>query len=189
MGANCCGSESRKDANTESQEVLTDVKLHKGEDKDNKAKKDTDKKDKDDKSPVQTEEVEDHQASEEKQESDHEKKNNKEEDDKADKDKEDQEETVQPAQSQQQQSHAPQTTDMALGRPADETVSSDSSHEVDDDRMLSITKKQKYFNSKKQLVKFMRKSLEKVQDFNQIDTSGNSYDLSSCEYIAELIRD
>ena len=80
-----------------------------------------------------------------------------------------------------------------LGHAAEETGSSDSDHDQDeeDDRKLVIRSKSKFFNSKKQLVKFLRKDVEKIREdgFSSIECSGNSYDPTSCEYIAELIRD
>ena len=78
-----------------------------------------------------------------------------------------------------------------LGHAAEETGSSDSDHEWEEERKLVIRNKSKFFNSKKQLVKFLRKDVEQIDNdgFSSIECSGNSYDPTSCEYIAELIRD
>lgn len=54
-----------------------------------------------------------------------------------------------------------------MGKQEDESGSSDSSHDGDD-RVLEIREKKKFFNSKKQLVKFMRKQCEKVDKFDKI---------------------
>ena len=75
-----------------------------------------------------------------------------------------------------------------MGNPADVSGSSDSSHE-EVDALLQIRPKSKFFNSRKQLEKFLKKSLSKIESFDQIACSNNSYDLTSCGYIAELINE
>ena len=76
-------------------------------------------------------------------------------------------------------------TQLAFGRTASESGSSDSDYEPKEEKTLQIRPKQKFFNSKKQLEKFIRK-VDK-EDFVRFECSGNSYDPTSCEYIAELI--
>jgi len=72
------------------------------------------------------------------------------------------------------------------GHNRDSSGSSDSSFE-DEDETLTIRPKLKLFNNKKHLIKYLKKSKNK-DSFEKIVCSGNSYDLSSCEYISELIQ-
>ena len=78
-----------------------------------------------------------------------------------------------------------------MGKPPEESGESDSDHDNEDDENFLIRPKAKFFNSKKQLVKFIRKDVERISEtgFGSIECSGNSYDQTSCEYIAELIRE
>ena len=76
----------------------------------------------------------------------------------------------------------------ALGHDPDESGSSDSDHEPEG-VVFVIRPKNKHFNARKHLEKFLRKALEKVDKFSGIQCTGNSYDVSSCEYIAELIAE
>lgn len=75
-----------------------------------------------------------------------------------------------------------------MGYPADESGSSDSDRD-ETEGLLRIAEKKKLFNSRKQLEKFLKRTLGKVSSFDRIDCSGNSYDLTSCEYIAELVTE
>jgi len=79
--------------------------------------------------------------------------------------------------------------DNALGHEEDDSGTSDSSHSSEEDRVLKIREKAKFFNCKKHLAKFIRKSVGKIEAFDRIECYGNSYDESSCKYIAELIEE
>ena len=74
-----------------------------------------------------------------------------------------------------------------MGHAEDSSGSSDSEHEPED-RVLCIREKKKFFNHRKHLEKFVKKQLGKVDEFDRVECCGNSYDLTSCEYIAELIE-
>lgn len=52
-----------------------------------------------------------------------------------------------------------------------------------------ITAKSKHFNKRKHLVRYLNRNVGKIDNFDQIVCCGNSYDLTSCEYIAELITE
>lgn len=53
---------------------------------------------------------------------------------------------------------------------------------------MEIREKRKFFNSRKQLAKFLKKSgFESQEPFERIICKGNSYDTTSCEYIKEII--
>jgi len=78
--------------------------------------------------------------------------------------------------------------DNALGHEEDHSGTSDSDHSCSD-RELKIREKRKFFNCKKHLAKFIRRTLGKIEAFDRIECFGNSYDESSCRYIAELIEE
>lgn len=80
------------------------------------------------------------------------------------------------------------TLDLGMGHGEDSSGTSDSDHEPEE-QVFVIREKKKFFNHRKHLEKFVRKQLEKVDNFTKIECSGNSYDLSSCEYIAEIIAE
>ena len=71
-----------------------------------------------------------------------------------------------------------------IGPDRSDTGSSDSDHSTQD-AILQIRPKGKCFTSKKQLVKFLSKVNK--EGFERILCSGNQYDPTSCDYIAELI--
>lgn len=157
MGNQCCGS--RADENgKEGDDVKPDLVQKEKKDKDGK-------KDKDDAaSPKETEEVED----EEGEEADEKKSKKK---DKKDKDGEDEEQAdggepeKKKEKKKEKSEKAEEVVDYGMGKQEDESGSSDSSHD-EGDRVLQIREKKKFFNSKKQLVKFMRRTCEKVDQFD-----------------------
>ena len=54
---------------------------------------------------------------------------------------------------------------------------------------FTITAKSKHFNKRKHLERYMNRNVGKIDNFDRIVCCGNSYDLTSCEYIAELISE
>lgn len=75
-----------------------------------------------------------------------------------------------------------------MGHGEDSSGTSDSEHEPAEE-VLMIREKKKFFNHRKHLEKFVRKQLSKIDKFSRIECCGNSYDLTSCEYIAEIITE
>lgn len=74
-----------------------------------------------------------------------------------------------------------------MGHGSDSSGSSDSDYEPED-QIFKIREKKKFFNQRKHLEKFVRKQLDKIDSFNAIECSGNSYDTTACSYIGELIE-
>ena len=67
--------------------------------------------------------------------------------------------------------------------------SSDSDALSDDEKRFIIKKKAKVFDNAKQMKKFLKKQVDKIDGFTLIEMGGNAYGLGACYYIAELIND
>ena len=74
------------------------------------------------------------------------------------------------------------------GPNSEQSGESDSEHEMDSGTFV-ITAKSKHFNKRKHLVRYLNRNVGKIDNFERIVCCGNSYDLTSCEYIAELITE
>ena len=72
------------------------------------------------------------------------------------------------------------------GPNSEQSGESDSEHSMED-KTFVIRAKSKHFNKKKHLVRYLNRNIKKIDGFDRIVCCGNSYDLTSCEYIAELI--
>ncbi len=68
-----------------------------------------------------------------------------------------------------------------------ESGESDSDHEVDT-TIFKISDRQKFFNGKKSLKKFLKRNLTGVDTFEKVECFGNSYDKKACNHIARLIK-
>ena len=61
--------------------------------------------------------------------------------------------------------------------------------EIEEDRLFKIPEQAVFFNSKQEVLDFINVNSEFVDNFNRIECFGNSYDESSCSYVAELIAE
>ena len=57
------------------------------------------------------------------------------------------------------------------------------------DGVFRIQPKERRFETREDMEKFLQKRLAEIDTFTGIRCKGNSYDYSACEYIAELIRE